>query len=156
MPKFHLPHDARIIKVPCSEVAMHIRMADKIVYAALSGPNAVQLYDPEERGKQYSAPILRSEAGWDQQLVQDALTPNDPRDKEQRKRLPRRFTAFVYYGEHPGTDGEHFAEIEEIDVDVATGVREKEIREFVEGMLRLDYNPGWDKIELEERFGMYV
>jgi hypothetical protein len=52
----------RCLTVPHSEVAMHLKVAGFVMWGAERGTNAVQLID--FRGRSFSAPITRSEAGW--------------------------------------------------------------------------------------------
>ena len=57
----NVPEDAKLVRVPHSEVAMHMRVAGTMMWAAPVGEHAAQLY--ELNGKRFSAPVLRSEAG---------------------------------------------------------------------------------------------
>lgn len=146
--EFHMPHDARIIKVPFSEVAMHIGIAGKVVYAAKAGPgDGVQLYDPEVRGKHYSAPITSSEAGWDMQEIAEAGFDG------RNERHTQRWTAFVKY---PYGEGADDYSIEELDFDCVPGTTQSDLIDFCKGVLALDYDPGFTEIKVEQRFGMYM
>jgi hypothetical protein len=52
---------ARLVVVAYSEVAMHMRVAGRVMWAEPVGEDACQLYTPD--GEKFSAPILRAEAG---------------------------------------------------------------------------------------------
>jgi hypothetical protein len=52
---------ARLVVVAYSEVAMHMRVAGRLMWAEPVGDDACQLYTPD--GEKFSAPILRAEAG---------------------------------------------------------------------------------------------
>jgi hypothetical protein len=49
------------VVVAYSEVAMHMRVAGRVMWAEPVGEHACQLYTPD--GEKFSAPILRAEAG---------------------------------------------------------------------------------------------
>lgn len=60
--------EVRRLKLPASEVVMHLGLVDKEVWAYLYSRQMVQLVDDD--GKEISFPIGRGEAGWDNPLCQ--------------------------------------------------------------------------------------
>lgn len=67
------PCGCKLINVVCSEVAMHMRVADTVMwasptlYARYKSASMVQLFDLER--KPFSMPVTKGEAGYEGQAV---------------------------------------------------------------------------------------
>jgi hypothetical protein len=86
-PRNALPENALRVKLPHSEVCMHMRLAGRDQWVAKVAPEAAQIYT--DSGERFSAPILLAEAGLDEHgQPQQLLRPTssfDPALAEPRR-----------------------------------------------------------------------